>query len=79
MANNLNDSNMSGASDLDKFNEKTAKERDREEKMEKYKGCRCMKLRPTRQKVDINFDEFKNEWEAIDMYKIHKEEEREKK
>ena len=76
--NNLNDSNMSGASDLDKFNEKTAKERDREEKMEKYKGCRCMKLRPTRQKVDINFDEFKNEWEAIDMYKIHKEEEREK-
>jgi hypothetical protein len=76
--NNLNDSNMSGASDLDKFNEKTAKERDREEKMEKYKGCRCMKLRPTRQKVDINFDEFKNEWEAIDMYKIHREEEREK-
>ena len=76
--NNLNDSNMSGASDLDKFNEKTAKERDREEKMEKYKNCRCMKLRPTRPKVEINFDEFKNEWDAINQYKIQKEEERER-
>ena len=74
----LNTSDMSGASDLDKFNEKTAKERDREEKMSKYKDCKCMKLKPSRPKVEIDFDKFRNEWEAIDMYKIKKGEERER-
>ena len=74
----LNASDMSGASDLDKFNEKTAKERDREEKMSKYKDCKCMKLKPSRPKVEIDFDKFRNEWEAIDMYKIKKGEERER-
>ena len=74
----LNTSDMSGASDLDKFNEKTAKQRDREEKMQKYKDCKCMKLKPSRPKVDINFDQYRNEWEAIDMYQIQKGEERER-
>ena len=74
----LNASDMSGASDLDKFNEKTAKQRDREEKMEKYKDCKCMKLKPSRPKVDIKFDQYRNEWEAIDMYQIQKGEERER-
>ena len=74
----LNASDMSGASDLDKFNEKSEKERDREEKMRKYKDCKCMKLKPSRPKVEIDFDKYRNEWEAIDMYKIQKEEERER-
>ena len=74
----LDRSDMSGASDLDKFDEKTSKQRTREEKMKKYKDCKCIKLRPTRPKVEINFDQFKNEWDAINMYKIQKEEEREK-
>ena len=74
----LNASDMSGASDLDKFNEKTAKQRDREEKIQKYKDCKCMKLKPSRPKVDINFDQYRNEWEAIDMYQIQKGEERER-
>ena len=74
----LNASDMSGASDLDKFNEKSAKERDREEKMKKYKDCKCMRLKPSRPKVEIDFDQYRNEWEAINMYKIQKEEEREK-
>ena len=74
----LNASDMSGASDLDKFNEKTAKQRDREEKMQKYKDCKCMKLKPSRPKVDIKFDQYRNEWEAIDMYQIQKGEERER-
>ena len=74
----LDNSDMSGGSDLDKFNEKSAKQRDREEKMKKYKDCKCMKLKPSRPKVDINFDQYKNEWEAINMYKIKKEEERER-
>ena len=74
----LNRSDMSGASDLDKFDEKTKKQREREEKMGKYKDCKCFKLRPTRPKVEINFDQYKNEWDAIDMYKIQKEEERER-
>ena len=74
----LNASDMSGASDLDKFNEKSAKERDREEKMRKYKDCKCMRLKPSRPKVDIDFDKYRNEWEAIDMYKIQKGEERER-
>ena len=74
----LDRSDMSGASDLDKFDEKTSKQRTREEKMKKYKDCKCIKLRPTRPKVEINFNQFKNEWDAINMYKIQKEEEREK-
>ena len=74
----LNRSDMSGASDLDKFDEKTTKQRTREEKMKQYKDCKCIKLRPSRPKVEINFDQYKNEWDAINMYKIQKEEEREK-
>ena len=74
----LNRSDMSGASDLDKFDEKSKKQREREEKMGKYKDCKCFKLRPTRPKVEINFDQYKNEWDAINMYKIQKEEERER-
>ena len=74
----LNESDMSGASDLDKFNEKTAKEKDREEKMRKYKDCKCMKLKPSRPKVEINFDQYRNEWDAINMYQIQKGEERER-
>ena len=74
----LNESDMSGASDLDKFNEKTGKEKDREEKMRKYKDCKCMKLKPSRPKVDIDFDQYRNEWDAINMYQIQKGEERER-
>ena len=74
----LNRSDMSGASDLDKFDEKSKKQREREEKMGKYKDCKCFKLRPTRPKVEINFDQYKNEWDAINMYKNQKEEERER-
>ena len=74
----LNRSDMSGASDLDKFDEKSKKQREREEKMGKYKDCKFFKLRPTRPKVEINFDQYKNEWDAINMYKIQKEEERER-
>ena len=74
----LNESDMSGASDLDKFNEKTAKEKDREEKMRKYKDCKCMKLKPSRPKVEIDFDQYRNEWDAINMYQIQKGEERER-
>ena len=74
----LNRSDMSGASDLDKFDEKSKRQREREEKMGKYKDCKCFKLRPTRPKVEINFDQYKNEWDAINMYKIQKEEERER-
>ena len=74
----LNESDMSGASDLDKFNEKTAKEKDREEKMRKYKDCKCMKLKPIRPKVEIDFDQYRNEWDAINMYQIQKGEERER-
>ena len=74
----LNRSDMSGASDLDKFDEKSKKQREREEKMGKYKDCKCFKLRPTKPKVEINFDQYKNEWDAINMYKIQKEEERER-
>ena len=46
--------------------------------MQKYKDCKCMKLKPSRPKVDINFDQYRNEWEAIDMYQIQKGEERER-
>ena len=75
---NLNESDMSGASDLDKFDEKSQKEREREEKFQKYKNCLCLKGRPIRPKADIKFDEYKNEWDALTAYNIHKMEEREK-
>ena len=57
----LNNSYMSGASDLDKFNEKSKKDRDREEKMQKYKSCMCIKQKPIRPKVEIDFSQYKNE------------------
>ena len=74
----LNNSYMSGASDLDKFNEKSKKDRDREEKMKKYKCCLSIKPKPTRPKVEIDFSQYKNEWEAINVYNKLKGEERER-
>ena len=74
----LNNSYMSGASDLDKFNEKSKKDRDREEKMQKYKNCLSLKQKPTRPKVEIDFSEYKNEWDALNNYQKLKGEERER-
>ena len=74
----LNNSYMSGASDLDKFNEISKKDKEREEKMQKYKNCLSLKSRPTRPKVEIDFSQYKNEWEALDEYKKIKGEERER-
>ena len=74
----LNNSYMSGASDLDKFNEKSLKDREREEKMKKYKNCYCLKEKPTRPKAEIDFSEYENEWEALNMYNKLKGEERER-
>ena len=73
--NELDNSYMSGASDLDKFNEKSLKDRDREEKIKKYKSCLCLKEKPIRPKVEIDFSQYKNEWEAINDYNKHKFEE----
>ena len=69
----LNNSYMSGGSDLDKFNEISQKDKEREEKMMKYKGCLSLKGKPTRPKVEIDFSQYKNEWEALDEYKKKKE------
>ena len=74
----LNNSYMSGASDLDKFNEKSKKDRDREEKMQKYKDCFCLREKPTRPKAEIDFSEYKNEWDALNEYNKLKGEERER-
>ena len=74
----LNNSYMSGASDLDKFNEKSKKDREREEKIQKYKNCMCLKPKPTRPKVEIDFSQYKNEWDALNMYNKLKGEERER-
>jgi hypothetical protein len=74
----LNNSYMSGGSDLDKFNEISQKDKEREEKMMKYKGCLSLKGKPTRPKVEIDFSQYKNEWEALDEYKKKKGEERER-
>ena len=76
--NELDNSYMSGASDLDKFNEKSKKDRDREEKMKQYKSCCCLKPKPTRPKVEIDFSEYKNEWDALNTYQKLKGEERER-
>ena len=73
--NELNNSYMSGASYLDKFNEKSKKDRDREEKIKKYKSCLCLKEKPIRLKVEIDFSQYKNEWDAINDYNKHKYEE----
>ena len=66
---------MSGANDLDKFNEKSKKDRDREEKIKKYKSCLCLKEKPIRLKDEIDFCQYKNEWDAINDYNKHKFEE----
>ena len=73
--NELNNSYMSGASYLDKFNEKSKKDRDREEKIKKYKSCLCLKEKPIRPKVEIDFSQYKNEWDAINDDNKHKYEE----
>ncbi len=73
----LDNSYMSGASDLDKFNEKSKKDREREEEIKKYKNCCCLKPKPTRPKVEIDFSEYKNEWDALNAYNKLKGEERE--
>ena len=74
----LNNSYMSGASDLDKFNEKSKKDRDREEKTQKHKDCFCLREKPTRPKAEIDFSECKNEWDALNEYNKLKGEERER-
>ena len=74
----LNNSYMSGASDLDKFNEISKKDKDREEKIMKYKSCLSLKGRPKRPKVEIDFSQYKNEWEALNEYNKIKGEERER-
>ena len=76
--NDLNASDISGASDLDKFNEKSKKDRETEEKMKKYKDYKYIKLRLSRPKVELNFEQYKNEWDTINIYKIQKDEERER-
>ena len=76
--NKLNNSYMSGASDLDKFNEISEKDKDRDEKMKQYKNCLSLKGKPTRPKVEIDFSKYRNEWEALDEYKKIKGEERER-
>ena len=73
--NELYNSYMSGASYLDKFNEKSKKDRDIEEKIKKYKSCLCLKEKPIRLKVEIDFSQYKNEWDAINDYNKHKFEE----
>ena len=71
----LNNSCMSGASDLEKFNEKTNKEIARENEFKKYKNSYSIRPQSSLPKIQIDYSKYKNEWDAINHYNIEKYEE----
>ena len=71
----LNNSCMSGASDLEKFNEKTNKDIEREKAFEKYKNCQSIRPKSSLPKIEIDYSKYKNEWDAINQYNKQKYEE----
>ena len=71
----LNNSYMSGASDLEKFNEKSNKEKNREKAFEKYKNCHSIRPVSSLPKIEIDYSKYKNEWDAINQYNKKKYEE----
>ena len=79
-SNSLDDSRMSGASDLDKFDEKCANDRVREQETLNFKKiAQLTEEKP--KKVNLDLSKYANEWDAINMYnkKVFEEQKRNEK
>ena len=76
----LNDSRMSGASDLDKFDEKCANDRVREQETLNFKKISQLTEEKPK-KVNLDLSKYANEWDAINMYnkKVFEEQKRNEK
>ncbi len=76
--NNLNDSGMSGGSDLDKFDGKYAKDILENKEMEEFEKIKANEGATTIKKVEIDKSKYNDEWDAINMFQKHLFEEQRK-
>ena len=72
---NLDQSRMSGASDLDKFDEKFLSDKIREEEANDFKKISKLNDESDVKKVNLDLSKYANEWDAINMYNKKKFEE----
>ena len=71
----LDQSRMSGASDLDKFDEKFLSDKIREEEVNDFKKISKLSEESDVNKVNLDLSKYANEWDAINMYNKKKFEE----
>ncbi len=71
----LDHSRMSGASDLDKFDEKYLSDKIREEEANDFKKISKLNDDYDEKKVNLDLSKYANEWDAINMYNKKKFEE----
>ena len=71
----LDQSRMSGASDLDKFDEKFLSDKIREEEANDFKKISKLNEDSGANKVNLDLSKYANEWDAINMYNKKKFEE----
>ena len=75
----LNQSRMSGASDLDKFDDRTLGDQLRDEEMKDFQKINLGGKEKENNKIDFDFSKYADEWDAINMYNKMKFEEDKKK
>ena len=71
----LDQSRMSGASDLDKFDEKFLSDKICEEEVNDFQKISKLNEEPGINKVNLDLSKYANEWDAINMYNKKKFEE----
>ena len=71
----LDNSRMSGASDLEKFDEKFLNDKIREEEANDFKKISTLNNESTIKKANLDLSKYANEWDAINMYNKRKFEE----
>ena len=75
----LNQSRMSGASDLDKFDDRTLGDQMRDEEMKDFQKLNLGVKEKENNKIDFDFSKYADEWDAINMYNKKKFEEDKKR
>ena len=71
----LDNSRMSGASDLDKFDEKFLSDKIREEEVNNFKKLNTLNNESVIKKANLDLSKYANEWDALNMYNKRKFEE----
>ena len=75
----LNQSRMSGASDLDKFDDRNLGDQMRDEEMKDFQKLNLGVKEKENDKIDFDFSKYADEWDAINMYNKKKFEEDKKR